>query len=253
MPKNLSFVEASSVPHVAETAWQAIHTHGNLQAGQKVLIHGGAGAVGAYAVQFAHQAGAFVYATAAEADLSFARSLKADVVIDFRNEDFTQIAKDVDLVIDLVGGETQARSYKVLKQGGRLVTTVNLQSEYEAKEHCVIATPMGIKQSGKDLEIITRLINEGKIKTDVASVYLLQEAKDACDNFLGTDITVSNQTHGKIVLEVTNDPEAESNYGKDSNYISEPEDLPKQDEAIVSRDNTPITSQPLRSEWSKGK
>lgn len=252
MPDNLTFVEAASVPHVAETAWQAIHTHGNLQSGQKVLIQGGAGAVGAYATQFAHQAGAFVYATATEADLPFLRSLKADVVIDYKNEDFTQIAKDVDLVIDLVGGETQTKSYRVLKPGGKLVTTVGLKSEEEAKEHCVIAIPMVIQQSGKDLEIITRMINENKIKTDVASVYLLEEAQTAWDNFLGTDITVSTQMHGKIVLEITSNPNAESNYGKDSNYISEPEDLPGQDENIVKRDNQPISSQPLRSEWSKG-
>ncbi len=202
MPHNLSFVEAASVPHVAETAWQAVHTHGNLHSGQKILIHGGAGGVGAYAVQFAHQAGAFIYATAAQTDVSFVKSLKANVVIDFQNEDFTQIAKDIDLVIDLVGGETQTKSYKVLKQGGRLVTTVGVRSEEEAKEHCVIATPMVIQQSGKNLEIITRLFNEDKIKTDVSSVYLLQEAQAAWGSFLGTDITVNSAMHGKIILEV---------------------------------------------------
>lgn len=253
MPDNLSFVEASSVPHVAETAWQALHTHGNVASGQKILIQGGAGAVGAYAVQFAHQAGAFIYATAGTADVEFVKSLKADVVIDFQTEDFTQIAKDVDLVLDFVGGKTQDQSYKVLKQGGRLVTTVALNSEDEAKEHCVIATPMRIQQSGRDLEIITRLINERKIKTDIASVYPLEEAQSAWDNFLGTDITISAKAHGKIVLEICDSPNAESNYGKDSGYIRQPEELTGEDENIMRRDNIPITDQPLRSDWEIGK
>ncbi len=253
MPDNLSFVEASSIPHVAETAWQAVHTHGNVTSGMKVLIQGGAGAVGAYAVQFAHQAGAFVYATAGTSDIEFVKSMKADVAIDFQTEDFTQIAKDVDLVLDFVGGKTQDKSYKVLKQGGRLVTTVALNSEDEAKEHCVIATAMRIQQSGKDLEIITRLINEGKITTDVASVYPLAQAQEAWDNFLGTDITINSKPHGKIVLEICDSPNAESNYGKDSGYIRQPEELTGEDENIMRRDNIPITDQPLRSEWEQGR
>lgn len=239
MPDDLSFVEATSVPHVAETAWQAIHTHGTLRAGQSVLIHGAAGAVGAYAVQFAHQIGAFVYATAAAADKDFVKSLGADVVIDYKNEDFTAIAKDLKLVVDLVGGETQRRSYPLLVKGGRLVSTVSPILQDEAEKYFVMGTFMAIKQSAKELSAITRMINDGVIKTDVAAVYSLQEAAKAWDSILHTDVTMPVNPHGKIVLEVIDSPDREDTYGKDTTS-----------ENPLDKG---ITQEHLRSEWMEGK
>ena len=201
-PNNLSFIAASSVPHVAETAWQAIHIHGNLQKGQKVLIHGAAGAVGAYAVQFAHRTGAIVYATASFSNKKLVESLGADFVIDYKNTDFTTVAHDMDLVVDLVGGETQRKSYLVLKEGGRMVTTVGIQSEDEAKKYKVNAISMVIQQSAKNLQIITEMIEKNLISTDVTLVFALDKAADAWDIINRKDPTTPPVSHGKIVLEI---------------------------------------------------
>lgn len=240
MPHNLSFVEAASVPHVAETAWQAVHTHGTVRAGQKILIHGAAGAVGAYAVQFAHQIGAFVYATAAGGDKDFVKSLGADVVIDYKKEDFTQIAKDINLVIDLVGGETQRRSFPLLVKGGRLVSTVSPIPEDEAEKYYVMGTFMYIQQSAKELKVITRMITDGQIKTDVAVVYPLKETAKAWSSMLGKDITAPANPHGKFVLEVVDTPNGEDTFGNDTSSEN-------------PLDNPGITREPLRSEWMEGK
>lgn len=201
-PEILTFVEAATVPHVGETAWQAIHTHGKLKEGEKVLIHGAAGAVGSFAVQFAHDIGAVVYATAAEEDEELLYSLGADAVIDYKTVDFTKVAKDMDLVLVLVGGDTQKRSYSVLKEGGRLVSTTGPILKEEAKLHKVKATAMVIKQSAEDLKKISKLIDEEKVQTDVAIVYDLQDAADAWKVFSGEDPSLPALTHGKIVLEV---------------------------------------------------
>lgn len=241
MPDDLSFVEATSVPHVAETAWQAVHTHGTLRAGQNVLIHGGAGGVGAYAVQFAHQIGAYVYATASASDIEFVKSLGADVVIDYKNEDFTQIADDLNLVIDLVGGETQMKSYPLIIKGGRLVGTVGPapEAEAEAEKYNVMTTFMVIQQSAKELSAITRMINDGNIKTDVAAVYPLLEAARAWDSILRTDITMPPNPHGKIVLEIVDKPDHQDTYGEDNRTENPLDDG--------------ITSERLRSAWEEGK
>lgn len=238
MPDHLSFVEATSVPHVAETAWQAIYKHGTLRIKQRVLIHGAAGAVGAYAVQFARQTGAYIYATASGADREFVRSLGADVVIDYKNEDFTKIAKDLNLVVDLVGGETQRRSFPLLIKGGRLVSTVSPIPESETEKNFVMGTFMTIKQSGKELRVITRMINDGIIKTDVAAVYPLKEAAKAWNSILNADVTMPANPHGKIVLEIVDSPDHEDTYGSDT--------------AGEKPSDKGITQEPLRSEWTEG-
>lgn len=108
-PMEFSYVDAAAAAYVSQTAWQALYRHGRLGKGQRVLIHGAAGAVGAFAVQFARYTEAEVYATAAGRDRDFVLSLGADVFIDYRTEDFAAVARDMDLVIDLVGGDTLAR------------------------------------------------------------------------------------------------------------------------------------------------
>lgn len=201
MPESLTFNEASSVPHVGETAWQAIHTHGLLKPGQKVLIHGAAGAVGAFAVQFARHIGATIYGTAATEDIELVKSLGADVVIDYKTTDFTTVAKDIDLVLVLVGGNTQEQSYEVIKEGGRLVTTTGPILENHAREHRVTGISMVIEQSARDLQSITNLINEGEVKTDIALVYPLEDAVKGWKTLAG-DAFSPHITHGKIVLEI---------------------------------------------------
>jgi NADPH:quinone reductase-like Zn-dependent oxidoreductase len=123
-PRTLDHVQAASVPVVAVTAWQMLFEYANLSAGQLSLVHGAAGNVGAYAVQLAHQKGIRVVATASAHDAEYLRELGADQVIDYRTTRFDDVVKDVDAVIDLVGGETADRSYGVLKPGGVLVSAV---------------------------------------------------------------------------------------------------------------------------------
>lgn len=202
MPENLTFIEAASVPHVAETAWQAVHEHGQLKEGEKVLIHGAAGAVGAYATQFACKTGAIVYASVSAKDKAYVESLGAQVVIDYKTEDFTQIAKDMDLVIDLVGGDTQRKSYSVLKEGGRLVSTTGGILEEEAQNHQVTGIAMVIRQSAEDLKAITEMFKKNELKTDVQLTYFLPDAADGWKIMLGTDPNLPALSHGKIVLQV---------------------------------------------------
>ncbi len=122
-PSNLSFEEAASVPLASETAWEGIFTHGHLEKGQTILIHGGAGAVGAYAVQLASHAGATVIATASGDDEAYVKSIGARRVINYREEQFEKVlGEKVDMVFDLIGGDTQKRSFLVLKEGGHLIS-----------------------------------------------------------------------------------------------------------------------------------
>jgi len=200
-PTSLNFIEASSVPHVGETAWQAIHTHGLLKSGQKVLIHGAAGAVGAFAVQFAKQINAIIYATAATEDIELVKSLGADIVIDYKTQDFVDIAKEMDLVLVFVGGNTQEKSFDIIKPGGRIVSTTGPIIEDLARDHKVTGISMVINQSAKDLQSITNLINEGKVKTDIALTYSLKDA-DSGWKALSGDPSFPRISHGKIVLEI---------------------------------------------------
>ncbi|HVW92284.1 MAG TPA: NADP-dependent oxidoreductase [Devosia sp.] len=135
-PKNLSFIEAAAVPLAGLTAWQGLFDQGGLAAGQRVLIHGGAGGVGHLAVQFAKAHGAFVATTASAQDADYLRGIGADEVIDYKNQRFEDELSGMDLVYDLIGGETQARSWDVLKPGGIIVSTLGEPSQEEAGAAC---------------------------------------------------------------------------------------------------------------------
>src|SRR5579871_2366396 len=118
MPAKLNFVSAGAVPLAALTAWQGLFDHGGLREGQRVLIHGGSGGVGHFAIQFAKARGARVYTTVSADSRGFVRELGADEAIDYKTQRFEDVARDIDLVYDLVAGETQQRSWSVLKRGG---------------------------------------------------------------------------------------------------------------------------------------
>src|SRR5712672_2178300 len=142
-PSNLSFEEAASVPVAAQTAWQGIFTHGHLEKGQTILIHGGAGAVGAYAAQLASHAGATVIATASGDNEAYLNSLGASRVLDYRKTQFeTALQEKVDVVYDLIGGDTQSRSFLVLKEGGHLISAVQPVSPEESAKHGVSGAMM---------------------------------------------------------------------------------------------------------------
>src|SRR5467141_1784526 len=142
-PSNLSFEEAASVPVASQTAWQALFTHAHLEKGQTILIHGGAGAVGGYAVQLASHAGAIVIATASGGDAAYLTSLGASRVVDYREAQFEKVLQEkVDVVLDSVGGDTQTRSFLVLKEGGHLVAITQPPSQDETARHRVSAAMM---------------------------------------------------------------------------------------------------------------
>jgi NADPH:quinone reductase-like Zn-dependent oxidoreductase len=122
-PQGLDDVHAAGVPVAAVAAWQSLHHAGPISAGQRILIHGAAGGLGGYAVQYAKRAGAEVFATASTAHLEYVRSLGADHIIDYRTERFESVAQDIDLVLDYVGGEVLDRSWQVLTKDGAIVGT----------------------------------------------------------------------------------------------------------------------------------
>ncbi|HMF60931.1 MAG TPA: NADP-dependent oxidoreductase [Vicinamibacterales bacterium] len=213
-PSKLSFEEAASVPVAAQTAWQGIFTHGDLDKGQTILIHGGAGAVGAYAVQLASHAGATVIATASGDDEAYLNSIGASRVIDYQQEQFEKVLREkVDVVLDLIGGDTQTRSFLVLKEGGHLVAATQPVSQEETAKHRVSGAMMRLAPSGDGLGKIARLLEEGTIRPDVATVYALQDAaqawKDIAGNLPGVHGmspsgpgAARRRSHGKIVLRV---------------------------------------------------
>ena len=207
-PSNLSFEEAASVPVASQTAWQGIFTHGHLEKGQTILIHGGAGAVGAYAVQLASHAGATVIATASGEDEAYLKSIGASRVIDYHKAQFEKVLRaKFDVVFDLVGGDTQKRSFLVLKEGGHLVAATQPVSQEETARYRVSGAMMRLAPSGDGLGKIARLLEEGTIRPDVATVYALQDAAQAWQDMAGNRSpsgpgATRRRLHGKIVLRV---------------------------------------------------
>jgi NADPH:quinone reductase-like Zn-dependent oxidoreductase len=213
-PSNLSFEEAASVPVAAQTAWEGIFTHGHLEKGQTILIHAGAGAVGAYAVQLASHAGAAVIATASGDDEPYVTSIGASRVINYHEAQFeTVLWEKVDVVFDLIGGDTQKRSFLVLKEGGHLVSATQPVSQEETAKHRVSGVMMRLAPSGDVLGRIAQLLEDGTIRPDVATVYALQDAaqawKDIAGNLPGVHGmspsgpgVARRRSHGKIVLRV---------------------------------------------------
>lgn len=199
-PFNLSYVDAAAAAFVAQTAWQAVNDYGLLVKGQRVLIHGAAGAVGAFAVQFARQIGAEVYASAGGSDREFVMSLGADRFIDYRKDDFTKIATGMDLVIDTVGGETNRLSYGVLNASGRLVMLTMPVDKELADKYFVKAVYMGVKPSAENLKKIAALLENNQVKVDIAAVFWLRDACKAWMYVLEPDL--SKKMHGKVVLQV---------------------------------------------------
>jgi NADPH:quinone reductase-like Zn-dependent oxidoreductase len=197
-PAGLDDVEAAAVPVVAVTAWQMLFERAHVTAGQTVLVHGAGGSVGAPAVQMAHDAGARVVATAGRDDLAYVRELGADVVCDYRADRFEDHARDVDVVLDNVGGETLARSFAVLKRGGTLVSIVAEPDAAEAARRGVQASFLLVGVTTAHLERIAKLIAAGRVRTRIGAVLPLAEARAAHEMLEGTRPRPS----GKIVLRV---------------------------------------------------
>lgn len=197
-PTSVTHVEAASVPVVAVTAWQALFDHAQLKAGQTVVIHGAAGNVGSYAIQLARHAGVQTIASVSTGDISVVRSLGANTVIDYRTQRFEKEVRDADAVIDLVGGETQSRSFEVLRLGGKLISAVSRPDQDLAKHYGVEAVFFLVNVTSQYLTEIARFIDGGKLRTNVGVVLLLTDAREA---HLMLE-RVRPQPKGKIVLAV---------------------------------------------------
>ena len=197
-PTSLSFIEAASVPVIAVTAWQGLFEQAGLKAGQTVVIHGAAGNVGAYAVQLARRARLRCVATAGTEDIDYVRSLGAETVVDFRTQRFEDEVEDADAVLDLVGSDTQARSFQVLRPGGRLVSAVSQPDQDRAKRHGVTAGFFLVEVTTERLGRIAELIDHGELKTRIGVVVPLADARDAHLMLDGRRL----QPKGKIIISV---------------------------------------------------
>jgi len=190
-PKSVDHVTAAVVPISALTAWQGLAERAKLARGERVLIHGAAGSVGLFAVQLARGIGAYVIATASEHNVEFARGLGADEVIDYRARPFEDAATGVDVVFDTVGGDTLARSWPILRPGGRMVTIAadaEHTSEQRVKDAFFIVEP-----NREQLSRIARMIDAGELRPVVGGAFPLAEARRAYAH---------KPVRGKVVLVV---------------------------------------------------
>ena len=176
-PANLSAVDAASVPIGALTAWQALFTHGKLQAGDRVLIHGGAGAVGFFAIQLAHRAGASVITTASPRNFEYLTQLGADELIDYKADCFEKKASNLDVIFDTVGGETLRRSWSLLKPDGRMVT-IAADSE-GTKDERIEKAFFIVEPNGEQLAEIAQLLADGSLQTCIDAEVPMDGAADA--------------------------------------------------------------------------
>src|SRR5579864_6155974 len=199
-PATISFVEAAGAPSVALTAWQAIVDKANVRSGQTVLIHGASGGVGLFAIPIAKIRGAKVFATASTANQDFLKQLGADVAIDYKTQKFEDIAKDVDVVIDGVGGETAARSYPIVKKGGILVSLVGRVDQAQLDKYGIRGAVVLVEPNGEQLAQIGKLIDQKKIKVVVSDTFPLADAGKAQAK------ADTGHARGKIVLKVADEP-----------------------------------------------
>jgi len=199
-PHSLNFVDAAAVPMGALTAWQALVDTAQLRAGQTILIHGGSGGVGSFAVQIAKARGARVIATASTANQDMLKQLGVDVAVDYTKTKFEDVAKDVDAVLDPVGKETLARSYGVVKKGGIVMSLVARPDSAELGKRGIRAAAISVHPDTKDLAELARLIDAGKIKPVVSQILPLNDAIAAQQQ------AATHHTRGKVVLRIADEP-----------------------------------------------
>lgn len=196
MPTSVDFVTAGALPLAAVSAYQAIVNHMNLQSGQKILIHGGAGGIGSLAIQIAKNIGAYVATTASAKEADYVKSLGADEVIDYKSQDFTTILSDYDAVFDTVGGETNAKSYVVLKDGGSFVSMGDPANEELVTKHQIKYVAQMSQPTVERLSKIAELVDTSKLKVNVDRTFTLDQAAEALE-YLKT-----GHPRGKVVLKI---------------------------------------------------
>lgn len=194
-PANLDFVHSAAVPLGALTAWQAMFDLGKLAAGQRLLVTGGSGGVGSLAIQIAKAKGAHVTAMASGRNEAYVRSLGVDEFIDYTRQPFEQVARDMDVVFDTVGGDTFRRAFHTLKRGGALVTAVEFPKD-EGEPFGVRAARVFCKSDAGQLADIRDLVEAGQLKAHVATVLQLSDIREALA------LSEAGRTRGKIVLQI---------------------------------------------------
>jgi alcohol dehydrogenase len=219
-PKQLTMEEAASIPLVGLTAWQALIERANLQRGQKVLIHAGSGGVGTFAIQLAKHVGAIVATTTSTANLEWVKCLGADVVIDYKRDNFETILRDYDAVLDTLAGETLEKSVRVLKPGGKLISIsgppgpdfakdigsawivglamrlLSYRIRRSAKRHHVSYSFLFMRPSGDQLREIGSLIDSGAIRPVVDRVFPFESTKEALA------YVEQGRARGKVIVKV---------------------------------------------------
>lgn len=199
-PESVSHVAAAAVPLAGLTAWQALFDHAQLSSGQKILIHGAAGGVGSFAVQFARWSGAYVIGTARGTDAEFLHRLGADEVIDYAEQRFEEIVRGVDVVFDTVGGDALEKSWRVLRPGGTLVTIYTNPNDTnpiaDAEDWGVRGVYFVVRPSRRQLAEISRLVDEGEVRPVIDSTFPLAQGRAAFEQAL------QGGNRGKIVLQV---------------------------------------------------
>jgi len=200
-PAGLTFAEAASLPMGVLTAWGAVIDTARMEAGQRVLIHGAAGGVGAYAVQLAHWKGAHVTGTASTGNLEFVKSLGSESVIDYQATPFETVVKDMDAVIDTVGGDLPERSFQVIRPGGSFVTIAARLPEGAGKAQNIRAVSAG-RAPAETLKQVNELIETKQLKPVVGAIFPLADAHQA------HELSQTGHGRGRIILQIGN---AESN------------------------------------------
>lgn len=195
-PKSFSWQEAAGVPLAALTAWQSLYELAKLEAGERVLIHAGSGAVGQFAIQLAKLRGAYVYTTTSSKNTDLVLGLGADEAIDYHKEDFSEL-KDIDVVFDTIGGDTQANSWKTLKKGGRLVSITENPDEAIATEHDVTGFFCFVQPNREQLEKLAEFADAGQLKVSIDSEFGLDQVAKAHER------SETGRAQGKIIINVS--------------------------------------------------
>lgn len=198
IPDNIGFEEAACVPLAGLTAWQCLFDFGNIQKGDKVLIHAGAGGVGTFAIQLAKNVGAYVAATAGTHNVEFLKSLGADEVIDYKKQDFEKVLTEFDFVLDSLGGENQEKSFTVLKAGGKLASIVSEPNQEKSREKNIKSGNVWLVPNGQQLEKIANLLEQNKLRVIIGHKFPFSEEgiKEA------HALSESHHAKGKIVIQI---------------------------------------------------
>ncbi|MBX0357966.1 NADP-dependent oxidoreductase [Halobacillus sp. Nhm2S1] len=198
LPENVSFEEAAAVPLAGLTAWQCLVDFSDIKEGDHVLIHAGSGGVGHYAIQIAKQKGAYVAATASGKNQEWVEKLGVDRFINYKEEDFSEILSDYDIVLDTLGGEIQEKSFSVLKEGGRLPSIVQPPDEDLAAKHGIKAGFVWLEPSGEKLEKLASMMESGNLVSVIGHRFDLSEEglKEA------HSVSETHHAKGKIVINI---------------------------------------------------